>query len=168
MAAVLAALAGCGGDGEGGAGEPAATPSGTTTRAEPQPPASTPSTGEEGPAEPEGEPRERTPASLADCIREAPGVADVIVKGRSSEDATYFADLVGGRVDVLGVTAEGDGAERSVFLFASAADAKEAAPGAGGGGFKVNERGSALVVAPPRADIAAIDSCLAQTRYSRG
>jgi hypothetical protein len=160
----LAALAGCGGDDD----EPAApAPAPTTTQAEPAQPAPSETEPRVRPA-PEQERRERTPRSLAGCIRERPGIAEVIVKGRESEDATYFEDLVGGRVDVLGVTPEGEGAEHTVFLFADAAAARKAAPGAGGGGVEVRERGSALVVAPPRADTGAIDGCLAATGYARG
>lgn len=160
-----AALAACGGDDE--PADPAPAPA---TRSEARPPQEAPpaTATERDERAPEEERRERTPRSLADCIREAPGVAEVIEKGRESEDATYFADLVGGRVDVLGVTLEGEGAEHTVFLFASAGDAKKAAPGAGGGGFEVKTRGRALVVAPPRADTAAIDGCLGATGYAAG
>lgn len=159
----LVALAGCG----GGDDEPAAPAPTTTTQAQPAQPAPPETQPREEPP-PEEERRERTPRSLADCIRAESGVGEVIVKGRESEDATYFEDLVGGRVDVLGVTLEGDGAEQTVFLFADAADAKEAAPGAGGGGFEVHAHGAALVVAPPRADTAAIEGCLEATGYARG
>ncbi|HEX8052898.1 MAG TPA: hypothetical protein VF517_07890, partial [Thermoleophilaceae bacterium] len=132
IAAALAA-AGCGGDDGGGPAAPAPT---TSTQAEPAP---APTTGEAEPREsdepkPRGERRERTPRSLAGCIKDAPGVEDALVKGRDSEDATFFADLVGGRVDVLGVTLSGESAEVGVFLFATPAAAAKAAPQAGGGG----------------------------------
>lgn len=172
IAALLAALAlaGCGGDDDGG--ERSIGPFGATTEAEERPPAKpapdeTETRAGRRPPRPEAG-RERTPRSLAACIREAPRVGEVIVKGRKSEDATYFADLVGGRVDVLGVTFRGEGAEHSVFLFESEADARKAAPGAGGEGFEVQLRGAALVVAPPRADSAAIGDCLSATGYARG
>jgi hypothetical protein len=168
----LALIAGCGGD--GGGDEPRTGPFGgtTTTQAEPRPPAERPA--DEGGTEarepgPSAEKRlERTPRSLAACIRDDERVAEAIVKGRKSEDATYFADLVGSRVDVLGVTLKGEGAEHSVFLFKDEAAARKAAPGAGGEGFEVQLRGAALVVAPPRADTGPIADCLGATGYARG
>ena len=168
--AVLATLtallaAGCGGDD----GERELPPV-TTTQAPPQTGASEPQ-----PREPEADERERpdagrrysrTPASLADCIRAGAGVEDVIVKGRDSEDATFFADLVGGRVDVLGVTVRGEPAELGVFLFESEAVARKAAPSAGGGGVAAEARGAAVVAAPPDADTGAIERCLGAAGYA--
>ena len=168
--AVVAALAlgGCGGDDESDEHRPA-TPPATGTQTEAPPPATTETETEPEAPAPDDEPSyTRTPRSLADCIGAADGVSDVLVKGRGSEDATYFGELVGGRVDVLGVTLEGQSAEIGVFLFASPADAKKAAPGAGGGGLEVGIHGSALVVAPPAADIGAIERCLAQAKYASG
>ena len=170
-----AALAGC--DGDDGGGGPSGGPFGTTTEAEQAPPAErapeerpeeTGTDTDRRPRQPGAERLKRTPRSLAGCIREGDRVGEVIVKGRSSEDATYFADLVGGRVDVLGVTMRGQGAEHSIFLFESPEDARKAAPGAGGTGFQVQLRGAALVVAPPRADTATIAECLSATGYDRG
>ena len=169
-----AALAGCDGGDDGG--ESGAGPFGAKTEAEQRAPAEKPRPAEaESETDAEREPRpseakrrDRTPRSLAACIREDRRVSEAIVKGRSSEDATYFADLVGSRVDVLGVTFRGDGAEHSIFLFKSEAAARKAAPGAGGSGFEVQLRGAALVVAPPRADAPVIADCLSATGYARG
>lgn len=155
LTAAALAFGGCGGDDD----EPAAPAPTVTT-----PSVTTPSE-TEPPAEPEEPKRERTPPSLADCIRSADGVSDVLLKGRDSEDARFFADLVGGRVVVLGVTLEGQSAEVSVFLFASAADARKAAPSAGGGGVEARAAGSAVVAGPPGAKAAAVDGCLRETGY---
>jgi hypothetical protein len=100
---------------------------------------------------------------VADCIRSADGVSDVLVKGRDNEDARFFAELVGGRVEVLGVTLAGQTAEVSVFLFASAGDARKAAPSAGGGGVVAKVHGSAVVVAPSGARVGGIEACLRET-----
>lgn len=167
MAAVAAcfALAACGGD---DGGDPAAPQQpATTTGAAPAPgPATAPEAGTEE-SRPREEPRRvRTPRSLAGCIQAAPGVEDALVKGRDSEDATFFAELVGGRVDVLGVTVAGEPAELGVFLFATPAAAAEAAPQAGGGGTVARARGSAVVAAPADADTRGIESCLRETGYA--
>jgi hypothetical protein len=154
--ALTLAGAGCGGDD----GEPTtpSLPTTTTTQVAPAP------TTEPEPERPEPR-REPTPKSLADCIRAADGVSEVLVKGRDSEDATFFARLVGGRVDVLGVTLDGQRTEVSVFLFASASDAKKAQPNAGGGGVTARVRGSAVVASAPGADLAGIEDCLSETGY---
>lgn len=163
MTALLAlAVAGCGGDDEesGDSGPPVtgtAAPSETTTEAAPAP----------ATTEREEEPRrERTPASLADCLRAADGVSEVLVKGRDSEDVTFFSELAGGRVDVLGVTAEGEATEVTVALFETPAAAREAAPGSGGGGVEARPVGSALVLAAPGADDGAVEGCLRETGYA--
>jgi hypothetical protein len=156
----LVVAAGCGGDDD----QPTTPSLPTTTQAAPAP-----STAAPEPEEPEKgeEPRrERTPKSLAGCIRSAGGASEVLVKGRDSEDATFFADLVGGRVDVLGVTLEGESAEVSVFLFDSEADAAKAAPSAGGGGVTARAIGSAVVAAPRGARLASIETCLRATGYA--
>lgn len=160
---VLLVLAlGAAGCGDGDDAEPAA-PAPTTTTREAVPPATS------APDEPrrEKEPRrERTPASLADCIRVADGVSEVLVKGRDSEDARFFSDLAGGRVDVLGVTLEGQPTEVTVALFGSPAAAREAAPAAGGGGVDAETVGSAVVLAPPGASTGAVEGCLRETGYA--
>jgi hypothetical protein len=157
--ALLVGAAGCGGDDDDGVGPVA--PGTTTATATDTAPAPTTE-----PAKPR-EPRyTRTPRSLADCIGAAPAISDVLVKGGDSEDATFFADLAGGRVDVLGVTAEGEAAELTVVLFKSVGDARKAAPSAGGGGVDAEARGSALMLAPPEADTTAIEDCLGKTGYA--
>ena len=165
LLALLAVLAaGCGGDED--EPPPPAAPAPTGQATQPEPASTAPEREpEEGGRPGKGRRYERTPRSLAGCIRSAPGVEDVIVKGRDSEDATFFEDLVGGRVDVLGVTVRGQSAELGVFLFESAADAREAAPSAGGGGVAAEARGSAVVAAPPNADTAAIGRCLEAAGY---
>jgi hypothetical protein len=97
-------------------------------------------------------------------------VSEAIVKGSDSEDATFFGDLAGGRVDVLGVTVEGAPAEVTVALFESEAAATKAEPSAGGGaqGVEVERHGSAVVVAPPNTDLAAVHGCLGETGYVEG
>jgi pyruvate/2-oxoglutarate dehydrogenase complex dihydrolipoamide acyltransferase (E2) component len=160
---VLVAIAGCGGDDEGG--EPATQPAAPTTAA--APPATAPAQPQQREEpKPPVEKRERTPTALAECIREQDGVEEALVKGRDSEDATFFEDLVGGRVDVLGVTLEGVSGEVSVFLFESDADAAKAVPSAGGGGVEAKADGRAVVAAPAGADAAPVSSCLAATGYS--
>lgn len=165
MIAVLAlGAAGCGGDDDGADEADPAAPAVTTTQ-EAAPPETKP------PPEPEREEeprRRRTPASLADCIRAADGVSEVLVKGRDSEDATFFSDLAGGRVDVLGVTVEGQPTELTVALFGSSAAAREAAPSAGGGGVEAEAVGSAVVLAPPGASTGAVQDCLRETGYAEG
>jgi hypothetical protein len=162
LAAAALAFAGCGGDDEDDT--TATPPPSPTTQAEPAPTTTT------EPPEPERttpeERRERTPRSLADCIRDEDGVEEVLVKARDSEDAVFFGDLVGGRVDVLGVTLDGVSGEVSVFLFDSEADAAKAAPSAGGGGVEAKADGSAIVAVPPGADAGPVSSCLAATGYS--
>ena len=165
LAGVLAA--GCGGDDDGD--EAASPPPAASTQGEPTRPSAETDTTEESekPEKPEQAPRRRTPDSLAGCIGESPDVSDVLVKASDSEDARFFGDLVGGRVDVLGVTAEGEPAELTVALFASPADAARAAPDAGGGGgLSARAEGSAVIVAPAGADTAAIEDCLRATRYA--
>jgi hypothetical protein len=155
--------AGCGGDDDEGEPprSPAAAPS-TETEAPPSVSEAEPDSPPEG-----AERRERTPKSLAECLSESPGVSEAIVKGRESEDATFFGDLAGGRVDVLGVTVEGAPAEVTVALFESEAAATKAEPSAAGGAtdVEVERHGSALVVAPPSADVAAVHGCLGETGY---
>ena len=163
LAAGALLAAGCGGDDDEDA-TPATQPA-PTTRAQPSP-AETTAPAEPDRTSPQEERRERTPKSLADCIREQDGVEEVLVKGRDSEDAVFFEDLVGGRVDVLGVTQEGSSGEVSVFLFKSDADAAKAAPQAGGGGVEAKADGSAVVAAPPGSDHGPVSSCLAATGYS--
>lgn len=163
---VLAALcvpAGCGGDDDDD-DEPVTPSLPTTTQATPPPSTAAPE--DESSREEPRERRERTPESLAGCVREADGVSEVLVKGRDSEDARFFADLVGGRVDVLGVTLSGESAEVTLFLFASEADAAKAAPQAGGGGVAARARGAAVVVAPPDARLAGVEACLRATGYA--
>lgn len=145
MAAV--ALAGCGDDGDDSPAPPPA-PAPTTQAAPPAP------REEERP-----EPR-REKKTVVDCLRAAPRVEDVLEKGGDSEDARYFEELVGGRVTVLAITLQGESAEVDAFVFASSADAKEAAPAAGGAGLKVSVHGRAVLVAPPSAETAAIERCL--------
>jgi hypothetical protein len=165
-ALAVAVLVGCGGDDD--RDESASPPMTASSQQEP----ARPSAPTDATQEPESEKREkprrkRTPDSLAGCIREAPGVRDVLVKAGDSEDARFFGDLVDGRVDVLGVTAEGESAELTVALFTSAADARRAAPDAGGGGgLRARAEGSALIVAPAGADTAAIEDCLRATGYA--
>jgi hypothetical protein len=160
----VALVSGCGGDDDGDA--PAGPPMTASTQGEPARP-SAPADAPEEPEKPEELRRKRTPDSLAGCIREAPGVSEVLLKAGDSEDARFFGDLVGGRVDVIGVTAEDEAAELTLALFASAADAKRAAPGAGGGGgLSSRAEGSAVIVAPARADTAAIEDCLRASGYS--
>jgi hypothetical protein len=158
----LAVAAGCGGDDDDG-GEPAAPATGTTapaqTTTEASPPATTPPR-DERPR------RERTPASLADCLRAADGVSEALVKGRDSEDAAFFSDLAGVRVDVLGVTLEGETTEVTVALFQDPAAARRAAPGSGGGGVEARAVGSALVLAAPGAEGGAVEGCLRATGYA--
>ena len=149
--------AGCGGDDD----KPVVRPLPTGTEAAPAPSTAAP---EEEPA-PAEEPRERTPESLSGCVRGVDGVSDVLVKGRDSEDAQFFAELAGGRVDVLGVTVSGQPAEVTLALFGSEGDASAAAPQAGGGGVVARARGRAVVVAPPGADTAGIEDCLRETGY---
>jgi hypothetical protein len=163
MAVLGLAAVGCGGDDE--PAEPAAEPATATT--------APPSTSEAAPPATETEPeddaaprRRRTPASLADCLRAADGVDEVLVKGRESEDATFFSELAGGRVDVLGVTVEGEATEVTVALFETAADARSAAPGSGGGGVEARAVGSALVLAAPGAETGSVVRCLRETRYA--
>ena len=160
LTAAALALAGCGGDddGEPTAPAPPSAPAATTTQpeqAERTEPRTTP-----------GARRERTPRSLADCIRGADGVEEVVVKGREGEDAVFFEELVGGRVDVLGVTLAGVSGEVSVFLFASEKDAAKALPSAGGGGVRAAAAGGAVVAAPPGSETGPVSDCLAATGYS--
>jgi hypothetical protein len=158
LATAALAIAGCGGDDDG---EPTAPmpPAATTTQPD-QPDRTEPRT------TPEAERLERTPRSLADCIREADGVEEVVIKGREGEDAVFFEELVGGRVDVLGVTLTGVSGEVSVFLFASERDAAKALPSAGGGGVRAEAAGSAVVAAPPGTETGPVSDCLAATGYS--
>ncbi len=162
LAAATTLVAGCGGDDD----DQPTTPSLPTATQAPAAPARTVPEGER-PAKPEPPERyERTPESLADCIRAAGGVSDVLVKGADSEDARFFGDLAGGRVDVLGVTLSGQSAEVTVVLFASAVKAGEAAPSAGGGGVVARARGAAVVVAPEAARTEAVEECLRATGYA--
>ena len=159
--ALLLGLGGCGG-GNGDDAEPVVPAPTPSTEAAPAPTTTAP----EAPPEP-GKPRyRRTPISLADCIGAQPGIGEALVKGADSEDTTFFADLAGGRVDVLGVTATGEAAELTVVLFESEAAAQKALPSAGGGGVSAKPRGSALVVAPPAADTEPIEACLGRTGYA--
>ena len=165
IAALLAALLvlpACGDDDD----EPVIRPLPTTTEPAPPPTAAAPEDEEEPAREVPGERRERTPDSLAECVREADGVSEVLVKGRDSEDARFFAGLVSGRVDVLGVTLSGESAEVTLVLFASEADAAKAAPQAGGGGVVARPRGAAVVVAPPGARVDGVEACLRATGYA--
>jgi hypothetical protein len=162
-ACLIAALPGCGGDDEDA--EPSTPSAAPYTQTEAPPPATT-TAPESTEAERPEEKRERTPKSLADCIRDEDGVEEVLVKGGESEDAAFFGELVGGRVDVLGVTLAGVSGEVSVFLFASEADAAKAAPQAGGGGVEARATGSAVVAAPPGADAEPVSACLAATGYA--
>ena len=159
LVATLLALTGCGGDDEGDeapAPPATATTTGTTTATE-----------RADPPETDAEPRyERTPRSLVRCLEQADGVEDALVKGPESEDATFFSELAGARVDVLAVTLEGQPAEVTVALFASAADARKVAPDAGGGGVEATPLGSALVGAPPDSDTGAVEDCLRATGYA--
>jgi hypothetical protein len=165
VAVVALGVAGCGGDDDGD--EPAAPVASTTTQAEPLA-TSAPEVTDERPERPDEPRRERTPASLADCLRDASGVSEVLVKGRDSEDATFFSDLAGGRVDVLGVTLEGEATEVTVALFDSPAAATKAAPDAGGGGVEADAVGSAVVLAAPGAKTDPVERCLRETRYAAG
>ena len=165
--ALLGVLAaGCGGDDDP---EPAPAPSAPATQGQAPAPTTEPGPERTKPEEPpEGEPRyERTPKSLAACVRSEEGVSDALVKGRDNEDARYFGELVGARVDVVAVTVEGEAAELDVFLFESPADAKKAAPGAGGAGLAVKTVGSAVVVGPEGAG-AGVEDCLDRTGYAAG
>jgi hypothetical protein len=164
-ATALLAVAGCGSDGNGYSSSPASTASTTTTAPAPRPSTATTAPETTKPDRPKR--RERTPASLAACIREDSGVAQVLVKARDNEDAMFFQDLVGGRVDTVAVTARGQSAEIDVFLFPSPAGAKKAAPQAGGQGLKATVSGSAVVVAPG-APPAGVASCLSATGYAAG
>jgi hypothetical protein len=156
LAAAALAAAGCGDEEEEprpAAEEPAPTraaPQGhpSQERSEPEP-------------EPERKPGPE-PRTLTECLRESPGVRDVLVKGRDSEDTRYFEELVGGRVTVIAITLEGQSGEADAFVFDSAADARRAAPGAGGAGLNVTVHGRAVLVAPPAAETGAIESCLAR------
>lgn len=162
-AAALLALGGCGGDDDDG-GRSAAPPAAPTTETVPSRPETT-AREEEEPA-PE---RSRTPRSLADCLREGRGVSEVLVKGADSEDARFFSELAAGSVSVLGVTVEGVPGEVTVALFESAAAARRAAPNAGGGSdLAITPLGSALVIAPSRADTGAVADCLRATGYAGG
>jgi hypothetical protein len=159
----LGVAAGCGGDDD--EAEPAAPATGTTA---PAPAATT----EPAPAPTTAEPRdekprrERTPSSLADCLRAADGVSEALVKGGDSEDAAFFSDLAGGRVDVLGVTLEGEATEVTVALFEDPAAARKAAPGSGGGGVEAKAVGSALVLAAAGSERGAVEGCLRETGYA--
>lgn len=162
LAAVMIAVGGCGGDGD--ERRPAAPEPAATTSARPAPPGTSTTTATEGP---ERKPSyERTPRSLAACLRTAPGVDEVLVKGRDSDDVMFFSDLAEGRVDVLGVTVEGAAGEVTVAVYESAAAAKKAAPNAGGGStVAIKAVGSALVIAPLRAPTAAVEDCLSAAGY---
>ena len=166
--ALALAAAGCGGGGDEDAKAPPPAPPATTSATTTTAPPPETTTGEE---EPEREPREgrqRTPRSLAACIAEAPGVSDALVKGRKSEDVTFFEEIAGGRVDVVAVTLEGQDAELDVFLFDSPAAARKAAPSAGAPGLSIEQRGTALVAVPSGADAAGVDACLRETGYASG
>ena len=163
LVAAMLALGGCGGD-DGGETRPGAPLGGATTTDTP-PPARAPEQPTESRA-PEREPRERTPRSLAGCIREQPGVSDVLVKGDDSEDTRFFSELAPGGADVLGVTVEGEPGEVTVAVFDSAGAAGRAAPDAGGGSaVTVRAVGSAVVVGPPGAETGPIEDCLRATGY---
>lgn len=161
--AMAVVAGGCGGDDEDAPAAPA--PATSSTRAEPAP-----APEESRPSAPEDADGRasysRTPRSLAECLRSARGVSEALVKGRDSEDATFFRELVGGRVDVLGVTLRGSPAEVGVFLFEAPEDAREAAPSAGGGGVVAATRGSAIVAGPKDADTAGIETCLKASGYA--
>ena len=163
--AVLAlASVGCGGDDDDQAA-PAGAPTTATTAPAPTSEAAPPAT-DTAPKDDAEPRRRRTPASLADCLRSAAGVDEVLVKGRESEDVTFFSELAGGRVDVLGVTVEGEATEVTVALFETAADARAAAPGSGGGGVEARPVGSALVLAAPGAETGSVERCVRETRYA--
>jgi hypothetical protein len=159
--ALMLGMGGCGGDDDSDPVTPASTAS---TQAAPAPTTTAP----EAPQEPD-EPRyRRTPASLAKCLEAEPGISQALVKGSDSEDATFFADLAAGPVQVLGVTVKGEPAELTVVLFQSEAEAEKAAPSAGGGGVSAEAHGSALVLVPSGADAAPIHACLGETGYATG
>jgi hypothetical protein len=151
LALAVAALAGCGGDDDEGA------PPATTTEAAPT---------ETAPRPPESEPREdpaRTPRArrtLAECLRSAPGVSEVLEKGRDNEDSRYFEELVGSRVKAFALTVAGTSGEVNVFVFETEADAKKAAPLAGGDGLGLHVEGDAVLVAPASVDTEGIVDCL--------
>ena len=149
VALAAAALAGCGGDDDDA---PSSSPAPTSEAAPPAPA----TTQREDPPAPRRE--ERT---LEDCLRAAPGVEEVLRKGADSEDARYFEDLTGERPRVLAITLEGEPAEIDIFVFATEAAARKAAPGAGGAGLEAAVRGSAVLVAPASARTAGIERCLA-------
>ena len=160
--ALVVGLIGCGGDDE--RDTTATPPPAATSQAEP--PASTT---EPAPTEEERRAPAKlatTPKALAECLREQPGVEEVVVKARDSEDAVFFEDLVGGRVDVLGVTVDAIPGEVSIFLFASEADAAKAAPSAGGGQVTATPDGRAVVAVPSGARIEAVAGCLSATDYT--
>jgi len=161
VAGALLAVAGCGGGDKGYDSSPASTQA-TDTAPPPQPTTTAPRQEQANPAAPVR--RKRTPQSLAACIREGAAGSQVLVKGRENEDAMFFEDLVGGRVDTVAVTPRGQSAEVDVFLFATPADARKAAPQAGGQGLAPKVQGSAVVVAPKAAP-PAIASCLRATKY---
>ena len=165
LTALLAVVpVGCGGDDDDGdAPAPA-----TTTQAAPPPTTAGPRTETEEREPAEGPRYRRTPASLADCIRAADSTDEVIVKGGDSEDATFFSELAGERVDVLGVTVRGAPAEVTVAVFGAAGAAKKAAPRADGGGVEARAIGSAVLLAPPAADTAEIEDCLGAAGYAGG
>jgi hypothetical protein len=157
LATVALALAGCGGDDEPRPAPDAPAPARAAPSPQPSP----------GPAEPGRKPgrnRIPKPETLTGCLREVPRVERVLVKGSDSEDARFFEQLVGGRVTALAITLAGQAAEVSVFVFGSAADAREAAPDAGGAGLEVTVHGTAVLVAPPAAETAAVAACLARGR----
>jgi hypothetical protein len=156
------AAAGCGGGGNSyDSSSTKSTEATTTVPTSPRPAATTPP---KKTSPPKAVPRRHTPASLAACIRDGASGSQVLVKARDNEDATFFQDLVGGRVDTVAVTPRGGSAEIDVFLFASPAAAKKAAPQAGGQGLAPKVQGSAVVVAP-KAPPPAIANCLTATRY---
>jgi hypothetical protein len=162
---LLLGAAGCGGDDGEEPLPPVTTGPGAVPPAETAPPAE--GTPPSEPPEREGEPGfDHTPESLADCLRQASGIGDVLVKGGDSEDAVFFSELVGGRVDVLAVTIEGETAELTIALFESAAAAKKAAPSAGGGGQTARVEGSAVVLATPGAESSVVPGCLRLTGYA--
>ena len=156
--------AGCGGDDDGGYGAP---PPADTTSTQAEAPQRSIESAPQKPA-PSKPRRERTPASVASCVRDAPGAGDVLVKAKDSEDVTFFTDLAGSRVDVIGMTLKGEEMEITIALFASPADAKKAAPQAGGGmdGLTTAVHGSAVVVAPANARTGPIEGCLHDTGYA--
>lgn len=74
-------------------------------------------------------------ASVRSCLRAAPGVLDIAVRGPDSEDAQFFADYVSGRVEILVLDLSGQGLGQAVYLFESSDDAENAAPRIGGEGL---------------------------------